>query len=259
MRGPLSIVALLAVALLAVAGAAADVVQVRGLRVSFDAGFSPSTLPRHRAGPVSLHLSVSIATESGARPPALRRVTVAVNRHGRLFTRGLPTCSAGRLQSTTTRAALERCRPALVGNGSFGAELATADSSPVRLRGRLLAFNAGSGSRPLILLHFYVSTPVQESLVVPFAISRKQGGGELSTVLAARVPQLAGGQGYVTGIHLTVGRRFTFRGRPESLLSASCAAPAGFDIALFDLARGSFEFANGQRLKTSVEGICHVA
>jgi hypothetical protein len=252
------LVALVVVVLLTVAGAAAEVVQVRGLRVAFHASFTPGALPRDREKPVSLHLSASITTASGARPPQLRRVVVAVNRQGRLFTRGLPVCSAPLLQSTTTRDALGHCRPALVGTGTFGAELAVTGSSPVPSRGRLLAFNGNSGGRPLFLLHFYASSPVQETLVIPFRVSKEEGGGELSTVLSGRIPQLAGGQAYVTDIRLRLGRRFAYRGHPESLLSASCAAPAGFRSAIFDLARGRFDFANGQRLTTTLTGRCRV-
>jgi hypothetical protein len=248
---------LAAAALLAASGAAAETVQEGGLRIAFAGGFAPQALPRDRPAPVTVHLSGSIGTASGARPPQLRQVSFAVNRHGKLFTRGLPVCPAGALESTTTKAALERCAPARIGEGSFGAELAFPGLSLIPVRGRLLAFNGRRGGQPAILLHLYVSSPARVTIVLPFEVTQG-GGGEFGTVLTAHIPKLAGDLGYVTDVELKIGRRFTYRGRPESLFSASCAAPAGFPGAVFRFARGSFYFANGQRLTTTLARNCRV-
>ena len=161
------------------------------------------------------------------------------------------------LQSMTTQAALDRCRAALVGTGSFAAKVDLAGDT-VPIQGRLLAFNGSGARRHLFLLHFYASSPVPVTMVIPFRVSRGKGGGELSTLPSARIPRLAGGAGYVTGIRLRLGRRFTYHGRHESLLSASCAAPAGFNSVPFALARGQSQFANGQRLSTTLTRQCHV-
>jgi hypothetical protein len=244
-------------ALLGAAGATAEPVQEGGLRVDFAGGFAPRALPRDRRVPVTVHLSGSIGSVSGAHPPQLRSVSFAINRHGRLFTRGLPVCPAGALESTTTQAALERCRAAKIGEGSFGAELAFPGLSLIPVQGRLLAFNGRSDGRPAILLHLYVSTPARVTIVLPFKVTQG-GGGEFGTVLTARIPKLAGDLGYVTDIGLKIGRRFTYRGKPESLFSASCAAPAGFLGAIFQFARGSFYFADGQRLTTTLARSCRV-
>jgi hypothetical protein len=248
---------LTAAALLCASGAAAETVQEDGLRIDFGGSFAPRALPRTRPAPVSISLRGSIGTANGAHPPQLREVSFAVNRHGRLITRGLPLCPASQLESTTSQVALERCAAAQVGTGSFGAELALPGLSLIPVRGRLLAFNGRSDNRPAILLHLYVSSPARVTIILPFALSHRRGG-EFGTVLSAHIPKLAGELGYVTDVELRIGRRFSYRGRPESLFSAACAAPPGFPGAFFPFARGSFAFANGQRLSTTLARRCQV-
>lgn len=250
-------IALLLAALLGAGAARGELSQSGNLRVAFDGGFSPRALPRDRLAPVTVHVDGSIRTTDGSRPPQLRRLTIAINRNGRLFTRGLPACPAGLIESTTTEAALERCRGALVGHGNFEANVDFPSIPTFPARGKMLAFNGRSGGHPAILVHLYGSSPVQATLLIPFKISQRSDG-EFGTVLSARIPLLAGDQGYVTDIDLTIGRKFRYRGRQHSLLSARCAAPAGFPGAIFEFARGSFNFANGQKLSTSLTRDCRV-
>lgn len=256
---PLLTVALALLLLVSLPGAATlgEVTQQGGVRVALAGDFSPRALPRDRLAPVTVRIGGSIGTADGSPPPRLRRVSFAINRHGRISTRGLPTCPAGALQSTTTRVALARCRAALVGKGSFGAYLDVDDPPPVPVRGRLLAFNGRSGHGPALLVHLFVSSPTPVTLVLPFRIARAEGG-EFGAALTARIPLLAGDIGYVTDINLNIGRRFNYAGRPRSLLSASCAAPPGFPGALFDFARGTFRFANGQTLSATLGRSCRV-
>lgn len=258
MRRRIAIPIAIALAALACVGVArGELSQSGDLRIAFDGGFTPRMLPRDRLAPVTINVTGSIRTTDGSRPPQLRRMVVAINRNGRLFTRGLPACPAGLLQSTTTEAALERCGPALVGRGSFATNVDFPNSSAFPAQGETLAFNGRSDGRPAILMHFYVSTPVQATLVIPFKIGHRSRG-EFGTVLSARIPLLAGDQGYVTDIGLTIGRKFRYGGNRHSLLSASCAAPAGFPGAVFEFAKGSFYFANGQKLTTSLTRDCRV-
>lgn len=78
------------------------------------------------------------------------------------------------------------------------------------------------------------------------------------TVLAAKIPPFAGGLGSVTEIDLTIGRSYSYRGERLSFLSASCSAPAGFSGAIFSLARGSFFFADGRQIDTTLTRNCRV-
>jgi len=250
-------IALLLAVLLSASVARGELTQSEGLRVAFDGGFSPSALPRNRPVPVTVRIDGSIGTVNGSEPPPLRQVSFAINRNGKLYSGGLPSCPVELLQSTTSQAALARCRPALIGRGSFGADVDFPSLPLVPVRGRLLAFNGRSDGRPEVLLHLYVSTPAQVTLVLPFKVIR-QSAGAFGTVLSAQIPKIAGELGYVTDIDLEIGRRYRYRGLPRSLLSASCAAPAGFPGAIFNFAKGSFSFANGQRLTTTLTRDCQV-
>lgn len=258
MRRRLAIPIFLALAAMLGAGAArGELVQSEGLQVAFGGGFSPSTLPRDRLAPVTVRMQGSIATANGTRPPPLQQVSFAINRHGRLFARGLPICSTGLLQSTTNQSALARCRQALVGRGNFAADVSFPNLPLVPVSGKLLAFIGRSDGRPEILLHLYVSEPAQVTLVLPFKVT-SQSAGDFGTVLSAKIPTIAGSLGYVTNVSLTIGRRYQFEGRQRSLFSASCDAPAGFPGVLFNFAKGNFYFANGQRISTTLTRDCKV-
>lgn len=245
------------VALLGATAAHGELTQSEGVLVNFGGGFSPSRLPRHRLAPVTVHMQGAIGTADGGQPPPLEQVSFAINRHGMLFTRGLPTCSAALLQSTTNQAALARCRPALIGSGSFEAKVSLPNLPLVPVGGQLLAFNGRSEGRPEILVHFYVSEPAQVTLVLPFKVTN-QGSGDFGTILTAKVPKIAGSLGYVTNVSITIGRSYRYQGSLRSLFSASCAAPAGFPGVLFNFARGNFYFANGQMLSTTLTRECKV-
>jgi hypothetical protein len=255
---PLAIpIALALLALLGAAAAQGELTQKGNLRVAFDGQLSPRALPRDRLAPVTVRLEGSIRTVDGSSPPPLRRISFAVNRYGRLSFRGLPTCPAGALEQTTTEVALELCRRALVGHGRFAANVAFPGFPPIPATGRLLAFNSRSRGRPAILLHIYGSSPVRATFVLPFTVSQRRRG-DFGTVLSTRIPKIASDLGYVTEIGLTIGRRYRYQDRPRSFLSASCPAPPGFRAANFELARGTFSFANEQRLTTSLARACRV-
>jgi hypothetical protein len=247
-------------ALSALAGgslAGAEVNQQGALRVAFEGNFTPQKLPRHRPAPVKVRIQGSIGTADGSPPPRLRRVSFAVNRHGRLSTRGLPSCRPGLLQSTTTKEALERCRSALVGHGEFDAFLEFPGSEPIHVREKVLAFYGRTGRKRAIILHLFVRQPTNVTLVLPFTISHRSNG-DFGTVLTARIPSLAGNLGYVSRISMLVGRNYSVDGHRRSLFSASCAAPNGFNGAVFNFAKGSFEFDGGRRLTTTLTRLCRV-
>lgn len=244
-------------ALLGVGLAQAELSQDGNVRISFSGGFTPHSLPRDRPAPVTIDVQGAIGTTDGTHPPAVSRIEIAINRHGKLSTQGLPACSAPTLQSTSTEAALARCRSALVGRGSFGAEVQFSGPEPVLAKGRMLAFYGRSAGKPALLLHLYATTPVRVTFVLPLLISH-ESKGQFGTILSARVPTLAGGLGSVTEINLKVGREYTYRGQPRSFLSASCPAPAGFPGAIFSLARGSFYFEDGKKIDTTLSRDCQV-
>ena len=256
----LLIAAAVAACCLPIAGAAAQrqIVQSGNVRVSFDGRLAPRALPRERPAPVTVHLDGSVATVDGSRPPQLREIAVAVNRAGKVSTAGLPSCSPSRLQQTSTETALDLCRSALVGHGRFAASVDFPGSPLIPARGAVLVFNDSTRKGgPGMVLHLYGSTPVKAAFVLPFEISR-QPQGEFGTVFSAKIPTLASDLGYVTDIELTLGRRYRYAGKPRSFLSASCAAPAGFPGATYQLAKATFTFPEGRQLTSKLPGNCKV-
>jgi hypothetical protein len=257
MRYRLAIPVLLTLAVLLGAGVAqAELSQVGNLRISFGGGFTPRALPRERQAPVTLSVEGSIGTTDGTRPPALRRLEIEINRHGRLSTRGLPTCATPLLQSTSSEGALARCRPALVGEGSFNAAIESGGKL-IPAGGRILAFNGIFRGKPAVLLHFYTAVPARVTLILPLAISH-QSKGQFGTVLSTRIPNLAGGLASITKIELAVSREYNYRGERLAFISASCAAPAGFPGAIFSFARGNFHFVDGRTIRTTLTRDCRV-
>jgi hypothetical protein len=257
LRRRLVISALIALAALLAAGVAHGELSQKGnLRISFNGGFTPRSLPRERPAPIRVSVEGAIGTTDGTRPPALRELQIDLNRSGRISTRGLPACTMPLLQSTTGDAALARCRPALVGRGSFSASLETVGKlSPAD--GRVLAFNGLFRGNPALLLHFYTRVPAQVTLVLPLAISH-QAEGRFGTTLTTKIPVLAGGLGSITKLSLKIGRSYRFEGRQRSFISASCAAPNGFPGAIFTFARGSFDFVDGRTIVTTLTRDCRV-
>jgi hypothetical protein len=244
------------VTLLLVGSAHGESERVGNLIVTFDGRFSPHALPRDREVPVTVDISGVLRTADGERPPPLRGMSFAVDRHGLLSTRGLPVCDPGQLESTSSDEALSRCRGALVGRGGFGANVDFPDLEfPVE--GRMLAFNTRARGRPAIALHIFGANPVKATFVLILHIHHPSKG-TFGTVLSTRIPKLAADLGYVTDFSLTFGRRYRHRGEARSFISARCAAPPGFPGALFNFVRGSFTFANGKTVTTTLARDCVV-
>jgi hypothetical protein len=253
----LAIVVLLLTCLPAGAAVARQFVQEGNLRVAFDARLFPHALPREREAPVTVQLAGAVRTTDGSIPPQLREISIAMNRAGVVSVAGLPSCPSSKLQQTSTEAALVQCRSALVGRGHFAANVNFPGSPVFPARGTVLVFNSTSKGQMGLLLHLYGSSPVRAAFVLPFKISR-QSKGKFGTVFSTRLPRLASDQGYVTDINLKIGRTYSYRGERRSFISASCAAPAGFPGAFFELAKATFSFAGGQRLISRLPGDCKV-
>lgn len=209
-----------------------------GLEVSFDADFAPHALPRTRPAPVRVAIEGKIATTDGSHPPSLRWLELEINRNGIISGAGLPTCQASALQSTSTRSALARCRRALVGRGSFHADVDLGRG--VESNGRILAFNARRGGRPILLLHLFASVPVRFTLVVPLVIAR-QAKGQFGTVMRAKIPRI-GNIVSVTQIGLEIGRVYSAGGQRRSYVSAACSVSRSLPGAVFTFASGRFRF-----------------
>lgn len=243
-------------ALLASSPASAEVSQKRGVRVAVEGSIKPSRLPRRGAAPVAVSFAGRIGSSRSGEPPQLREISIAINRHGHLDTRGLPRCRIRRIDPSTTRDAIAVCRSSLVGEGGFSANVKLPEQSPFPSQGKVLAFNGRFRGRPAVLVHIFGTSPVPTSIVLPFAISSTRG--TFGTELTASLPRVTGDWGFVTGIGMTLSRRYSYRGKRHSYMSAACPAPSGFRRVFFPLARTSFAFAGGPTVTSTLTRSCRV-
>jgi hypothetical protein len=255
MRRRLLITLLLALLAIPCAAVAERFPVGKEVEVSFGGQFAPRSLPRVGRSPISVEIEGKIATADGSKPPPLRRLEIALNRNGSISTQGLATCRGSQLQSTSRRLALARCRPALVGRGSFHTTYELGGDVPSD--GTILIFNSRHHGEPALLLHLSISIPVQATLVLPLTL-RRLDEGEFGTVLEGNIPKLAGGLGSITRLKLHVGRVYSFRGHRRGYISAGCPAPAGLGAAVFRFLRGRFTFENNRSGQVTLVRSCEV-
>jgi hypothetical protein len=251
--GVLALVLGLAAASIAVAA----VLQRGNLRITVLSQVLPYKLPRAGTAPIAVFVSGHIGTANATTPPQLKQLTIKVNRHGLLQSKGLPVCTVPQLQPATTERALSICGPALIGSGQFWAHIILPGQNPYPTRGRLLVFNGRMHGRPVILAHIFTTDPFATSFVIAFAI-RHIDKGAYGTQLSASLPEALGSWGYVDRIKLTLRRKYRYRGKERSYFNAACPAPPGFERAIFPLALVSFGFESEKQISLSVSKSCAV-
>ncbi len=241
---------------LAPAGAQAELVERGDLFVRFRGGINPSALPREWRAPIAVSIDGTVKTLSGERPPALRKISIAINRGGYLDTRGLPVCRKSQINPSSSKDALEACGPALVGRGRYSAAVAFPEQETFISRGRILAFNAVVDGERAILAHVYGAKPAPITRIIVFRI--RSSAGTFGTIFTGLVPESVNHYGYLKRISLNLFRLFTYRGQVHSYLSAACAAPPGFPGAVFPFARTGMTFGDGRTLSSTLTRSCQV-
>lgn len=256
MRPTRSLAAIAALGLLFVLGGGAargERVQVGSLIVSLDGGLTPLKLPRDRLAPVSVRLDGGLRTVDGETLPRVRRIELGLPDQGILSHRGLPTCLQRSLRDTTPAQARAACGDALVGRGRLQAEVALPGQEPFGIEASLLAFNGRVGGDPGLLLYGFAPNPPTVA-VLPFVLRR--GEGRFGTVLVADLPRALGPWPRFAQFELTLSRRYRYRGRERSYLSASCPLPPRLTAGFFSLAQARFTLAGGGRVGTAIARGC---
>ena len=82
--------------------------------------------------------------------------------------------------------------------------------------------------------------------------------GTYGTVLETTLPKALRSWGNLTAIEMELSRKYGFKGKQRSYISAGCPAPKGFGLASFKLARTEFSFLGGKELSSTVVGDCRV-
>ncbi|HEV7399154.1 MAG TPA: hypothetical protein VGN84_02685 [Solirubrobacterales bacterium] len=231
-------------ALIVVASALArpEVVRVGNLFFRDNGGISPMKLPRHENVPISANLNGRYGTIDGSHPPAITSVVADFDKTIQIDAKGLPTCREGQLTARSTADAEKACSEAIVGTGEGEVEVAFPEQTPFTAKGPIVLFNGGiHGGTTRLLIHTYVAVPAPTAVVVPVELTRIHRG-HYGIHAVARIPRIAGGFGSVTRFRLTIDRKFTYKGKKESYLTARC--PTGHYYA-----EGKILFADGSRLK----------
>jgi hypothetical protein len=247
----------LGTAVIAVAVASAAQVGSEGQVASFEAKLSPTSLPRDHLSPIKIRVEGEFMATPENHLAQLTSLEVAINRHGQLFTKGLPICHMSQLVASTTKSALAACKGALIGHGVIRATTAFPEQRRSHFRSTILIFNGrreGGGTR--ILLHVHGTAPGPFTVVIPIEVRRQEG--TFGTAFFARVPGFARRWAYLTKFRFVVGRRFRSEGKERSVLQASCPAPKGLNGALFPFARATYNFLTTKTLRATLVGGCHV-
>lgn len=212
----------LTVAMAGIATGKPEVFQVGALFLKDNGGITPTKLPRHSQAPVTAHLHEQIGTVDGTHPPAFRHLVADFDKTISVNAKGLPVCQEGQLKARSTAAAKRACGDAIVGSGDAEVEVAFPEQATFSARGPVLAFNGGvRGGTTVLYIHAYVDVPAPTAVVVPVTVTRIDRG-HFGLHAVAAVPAIAGGAGSPTRFNLTLGRRFTYHGRRQSYLTASC-------------------------------------
>jgi hypothetical protein len=251
--------AIVVAAFLAVtAVASATVIQQGNLRITVLSQIQPYKLPRQGTAPIAVFVSGHLSAPHGGIPDQLNKLSVKVNRHGLLQSRGLPTCRLAELQPASSERAMASCGDAVIGSGQFWAHIVLPDQGAYPTHGRLLIFNGREKGHPVLFTHIFTANPFFSSFVIPFAIKRISEGA-YGTELSASLPKALGSWGYVDRIKLTLKRKYTYKGRQLSYFNSGCPAPEGARRTVFPLAYASFDFAGGQSLSARVEKACRAS
>jgi hypothetical protein len=233
--------------------AQAEVAQKGSVRVKFEGELSPKALPRTGAAPVRVAVGAKITALKAAKPPQLKKISIAINRAGEFSPSAVPVCTMRDIQPSTTENALRACGSSLVGTGTFAAKVLLPQQASFPAGGKLYAFNGRYNGRPAILAHVYGTEPVPTSFTLPFILST--GKGQLGTVLTASLAGATGDAGYITELSLDLGK--TTGSAKNAYISAGCPAPKGFGGAVFPFAKATFDFT-GSKLTSVLTRNCKV-
>jgi hypothetical protein len=237
--------------------AQAAVIQEGNLRITITSQVQPYKLPRDKPAPIAVFVAGHLQAPHGGIPSQLQRMTIKVNRHGLLQSKGLPVCQLGQIQPASTERALANCGDAVIGSGQFWAHIVFPDQGVYGTHGRLLIFNGREHGHPVLLTHIFTSNPFFSSFVLTFVIKKIKG--TYGTELSASLPEALGSWGYVDRIKLTLKRKYSHEGKQLSYFNSACPAPKKVKRIVFPLAQASFAFAEGLDLTTKVEKACAVS
>jgi hypothetical protein len=241
--------ALLGLTVGALSTASGEVAKSGNLEIEVDGNFSPKTLPKNKFAPISLSAEGKIRTLDGSHLPALREFILESDKNGAINVKGYPVCKASKIQATDTAHAKKACGSALIGKGQTDIEILFEESKAINAHSELLVFNGGvKGGKTTLYIHAYITKPVPSAVVTTVTI-KKIHKGPFGLLSVAKIPKIAGGNGSPKNFSLTINKKFTYRHKRYSVLTAKC--PTGKLQA-----HGTAVFADGTRLSAGFVRPC---
>jgi hypothetical protein len=219
----LALSAALAVGMAAVASAKWDVFRAGNLILKADGGVSPKALPKSKLAPVTVRVRGEISTSDGTNhPAAFREAVIDFDKNGTIDTTGLPTCKGSELEARNTKDALRVCGDAEVGKGSGQIQISFPEQRPIPVTAPITVFNGGTkGGKTTLYIHTFITVPVPSAVVTTVTIKKvKKGRYGLSTV--SKIPVIAGGSGSVLAFDINFGKKYSYKGKKVSYISAKC-------------------------------------
>jgi hypothetical protein len=216
-------------------------VRAGNLELTFNGGFTPKTLSKTKQTPITLTVSADLKTVDGTHPPALKEFNVETDKNGAINVKGLPVCTAAKLQSQDTKHAEAICKTAIIGSGQATAEIAFPEQAPINAKSKIIAFNGGfKGGVTTLFVHAYLTVPTPAAIVTTVKI-KKIKNGRYGLLAQSSIPKIAGGSGSVTHFNLTINKK--------GVLTAKC--PDGKLQA-----HGTAVFTDGTRASAEVLRTC---
>jgi hypothetical protein len=233
-----------------IAGAEPPVkVEVGNLILTANGGLTPKALSKTKLTPVAFNASGKIETKDHTHPPAVKEVIIEGDKNAVVNTTGFPKCTSGKLQSQDTAHAKAICKKAIIGEGTTSVEIAFPEQKPIPVTSKLLVFNGGtSGGTTTFYIHAYITVPTPAAIVTTVKI-KKVHKGRFGTYSVASIPKIAGGSGSVTSFSLTIDKKYTYKGKKMSVISAKCT-DGKF------LANATAKFADGTSATVELLRIC---
>lgn len=234
-----------------VAMAGAPATSPDGNAQAIDAVIAPKKLSKTQFTPGSLKVTTTLSNQSASNgvPVPTVHVVIDFDKNAKIFTKGLPTCDPSKVQNVSTEAALQFCGKAKIGSGKATA-LIPVGSQVLAAEQTVTAFNGTpKGGKPVLILHSYGTKPTVTTLVLVGTVINynKQGYGPR---LDLEVPKIAGGAGALTNFQVTINKRYRYKGKPASYISAKCPASKKLKV------RSVFTFLDGQTSEPTDVGSC---
>lgn len=234
--------ALIALSVAGIANAEKPVKVIAGnLELTFNGGFTPKTLSKKKLTPITLNVSGKIRTKDGEHAPAMKEFVLEADKNSAVELKGLPICTASKLQSQDTKHAEAICKKAIIGSGKATAGIKFPEQAEIPAVSKIIAFNGGfKGGTSTIYIHAYLTVPTPAAIVTTVKI-KKIHNGRFGLKSIATIPKIAGGNGSVTDFNLTINKK--------GVLLAKC--PDGKLQA-----HGTAVFSDGTRASAEVIRTC---